>query len=176
MLPSDEVNVERLPTGDDFPVVGPNALASIAQRAWARIFDELLTGLPYIVALYILYPDAMKGEASGTTPETSLPLWLVIGLTLISIFYEVGLIAWRGQTLGKMLLGIRVAQYLDGRNPSIGQSALRCLLPAAIAVVLEAVIPGSSILVAAFFLSALLNPLRRGWHDLAGGTVVVRKR
>lgn len=165
----------RLPEADDFPIAGPNSIAPFGQRAYARVFDELLTGVPFIALAYLLLPDVMNFDTSSGQTPPPFPLWFILASTVVGIGYEVVLIAWRGQTLGKWLLHIRVARFTDGAKPTWGQSALRCLLPSAISIVLDEIgIP--SPLVAVFYLSVFLNPLMRGWHDLAGGTVVVRTR
>ena len=170
----------RLPQVDDFPTTGPNALAEFRQRAWARVIDELLTEIPFVILYFILVWLALANDPTLTPQSVSLSrateLWVLVAGVACALVYEVVAIAWRGQTLGKWLLGIRVASFTDGKRPSWSQSALRCLLPAVAgtaALVLVGVSAFGAVIVLA---SAWFTPLRRGWHDTAGGTIVVRTR
>jgi len=109
---------------------------------------------------------------SGTS-TAPLPRWPVFVGIAIAVVYETAFIAWKGQTLGKMLLGLRVARLVNGTTPDRSQSALRALVPAS-ALSLPGVIGISLYLVV--LLMAVPSDLRRGIHDHAGGTVVVRSR
>lgn len=165
----------RLPGPDDFPASGPHALATIWQRGAARALDELLLLMPVFLVLLVAEPDLLLDPAtSGSSSELVIPVWITAVSVVIGVAYETALIAWRGQTLGKFALGIRVARYADGRRPDVGQAALRCLLPTAFAVLCAAV--GADVLALLIYFTALGSPLLRGWHDIAGGTVVVRTR
>ena len=53
------------------------------------------------------------------------PLWAVL-----AVAYEAPLVAWRGQTVGKLALGIKVARLDDGRPPLWWQATMRIGLPA----------------------------------------------
>ena len=92
----------------------------------------------------------------------------------IAVVYETTFIAWKGQTLGKMLLGpAGSAQLVNGIKPDRSQSALRALVPAS-ALSIPGAIGISLYLVV--LLMAIPSELRRGIHDHAAGTVVVRSR
>ncbi len=170
----------RVPTVEDFPESGVNALAMFSQRAWARVIDEVLVTIPFYFALLVLAaltldPDGQPTQATEEVRQ-HLPLWLIVGSFAISIAYETIAIGWRGQTIGKWALGIRVARFADGRRPGWDQSLLRCLLPTCAAVVAFWVLGFSAFGAFAVLASAYFNTMRRGWHDEAGGTVVVRTR
>ena len=66
---------------------------------------------------------------------------------------------------------MRVAQLVNGRRPDVGQSALRSLLPLTVLA-----IPVLVLACPLIYLTSIFNPLGRGIHDQAGGTVVVRSR
>ena len=74
------------------------------------------------------------------------------------------------------MLGLRIARYADGGRPDWGQAALRALLPAAGGAVCFALLQVSTFGLVLVLASAYFLPLRRGWHDVAGGTVVIRTR
>ena len=46
-----------------------------------------------------------------------VPRWPVFVGIAIAVVYETTFVAWKGQTLGKMLLGLRVAQLVNGIKP-----------------------------------------------------------
>lgn len=178
----------RIPTADDFPDTGPNALAGFGQRAWARSIDATFIYFPLFFTAFVYSVLAAGGSFDLNDPVTAdpqaprqstlqlVPLWLIILLIALAVAYEVIAVAWTGQTIGKWVAGIRVARYVDGKKPTLEQAALRCLLPTLAGVatlVLFDVMPAGALMV---LLTAYFFPLRRGWHDVAGGTVVVRTR
>ena len=144
--------------------VEAGALATIGRRFVARLIDALIVALPASLALWP-YIDADEGTIDG-------PLWLVYLLGLVvPAMYEIVFIAWRGQTVGKVIMSVRVVQLDGGEVPSASQSAIRALLPLA---VLNLPLPPISTLAGmAIYLWAFTSPLRQGLHDRAAGTVVV---
>jgi uncharacterized RDD family membrane protein YckC len=151
----------------DFPPRGPNSLASFAERGVARFIDILIPTLPVVIVVMVLI-------ARQPTPDVAkLPTWprgLLIGLVLA---YETVCVGWRGRTVGKVLFGTRVARLLKGTRPDWGQAFMRALVPVAALSVPWELGPGLYVCV---FLSATFSPIRRGLHDQAAGTVVVRTR
>jgi uncharacterized RDD family membrane protein YckC len=165
----------RLPRLEDFPEAGPNALASIQQRGFARVIDELMVSIP-ILSIVLLVQRAVTGVPLSDPAEIEMPILLLAIPFAVQVVYEVVVTALWGQTLGKLALGIRVARYTDGGKPTWTQSSLRCLLWAAPAALGLAVLHQSVIGAVPVFLTALRYSLRRGVHDEAGGTIVVRTR
>ena len=155
------------PRAQDFPRSGPNSLASLLQRLAGWLLDILVTIVPATAAV-LPFVDLEQFVDTGELPTyaTAIPL-------IVWVIYEVVLLTWLGRTLGCWVLGIRVARYADGRNPNLEQSLLRALLPASIAAIPIPIINAGWIVV---YMGALYNPLRRGFQDFAGGTVVIRTR
>jgi len=151
----------------DFPARGPNSLASIPTRGIARVIDIVIPSLPVVVIVTVLV-------ARQSTPDANaLPHWprfVLIGLVLA---YETICVGWRGRTVGKVLLGTRVARLVKGTRPDWTQSFMRALVPVAALSIPFDLGPG---LYACVFLTAVFSPIRRGVHDHASGTVVVRTR
>jgi uncharacterized RDD family membrane protein YckC len=163
----DESEARTPPQVTDFPEAGVNSLASFGQRFGGWLIDLLVTGVPAtLLALPFIDVDAVVD--AGETPEWVLAL--NVGVWLL---YQVAMVAALGKTLGAMAVGVRIARYTDGKNPTIDQSALRALLPAVFPVIPVQFINAGWVVV---YMSALYNPLRRGFHDVAGGTVVIRTR
>lgn len=155
------------PRPQDFPPSGPNSLASLLQRLGGWALDLLVTVVPATVAV-VPFLDLEEVVETGELPifATAIPL-------LTWVVYEVVLVAWLGRTLGCWVAGIRIARYADGRNPTVEQALLRALLPASIAAIPIPIVNTGWVVV---YMGALYNPLRRGFHDFAGGTVVIRTR
>ena len=84
---------------------------------------------------------------------------------VINIGYAVILTAWRGQTVGKMILGIQVVDG-QGNIPGIGAVLLREVVGKFL----------SSIALGLGYLWVAWDREKRGWHDHIAGTYVVRKQ
>ena len=94
---------------------------------------------------------------------------LALTVLVITLLYEVTMIALRGQTVGKMMVGIRVVRADDGDIPDWGKSIGRWLV-----LVLPGLIPvGGFLLTLLVYLSPTFDDRRQGWHDKAAATVVV---
>jgi uncharacterized RDD family membrane protein YckC len=138
---------------DDDDVVGP--------RVAAALVDILV-----IVALFFVL-GLTVGEAEGEDAGFSVVLgtgatlaWIALGL----LYYFATEAVW-GRTLGKRLLGLRVART-DGRRAGAGAIAVRTLLR---------VVDVLPVLYLVGF--AVLLTAGKGWQrigDLAAGTAVVR--
>jgi uncharacterized RDD family membrane protein YckC len=144
---------DELPVGYQEP--------SFASRAFARLVDSLCF-VPITVLLAVVVSDrGFAGLAYG----------VLFGM------YEVGMTLWRGQTLGKMLLRLRVVDRVTGRRISPFQSLTRWAIWALPAIVGGLVSPLSGVLsfvTLIVFLAALRPPLHQGLHDMAAKTVVTK--
>jgi uncharacterized RDD family membrane protein YckC len=88
---------------------------------------------------------------------------LVIGLV------QVTLLTRRGQTLGKIAMGVRIVNYEDERNPGF----LRAVLMRQFVPSLVGAIPCLGNLFALVDVLSILGEERRCIHDLIAGTKVV---
>ncbi len=124
----------------------------------------MLIGIP---AVFVLLPFVtIKGNQ-----VTAIPAWGILPFIGMMVAYEVALDTWVGQTLGKMLFGVRVARLVNGTHPDVSQATLRALVPVSVLA-----IPLVALCYPFVYLSAMFSPMRRGIHDHAAGTVVVRTR
>ena len=153
-------------TPDQFPTEGPNSLASIGQRALGRAIDFVVLLIPFFL---IVLPNV---DTSGSDPTVDVSSGTRLLLLVAPLVYETVLIAWRGQTVGKIVAGTRVARLADGGTPIPTQAGMRAVVP--VGATLIPFVGG--ILSLAVYLVAIVHPLRQGWHDRAAGTVVVRTR
>jgi len=156
-----------MPTGpDSFPATGVNSLASYGVRAAARIIDTLIIAGPVLLAATVVLAE--RGTADQGFPRWSAAVWFALAVT-----YDTVLVAWKGQTVGMLAVGIKVARIDNGRRPSWAHAGIRIALPA-----MAAALPFDYAIVvySGIFTTAAWNPMRRGWHDKAAGTVVVATR
>ena len=140
------------PDGDDL-----GAVATPAQRIAGAVVDGAIL---QVAAL------ALAGADQATAA-------VVTGLAYLA--YQVGLVAWRSQTLAKMAVGTRVVDAATGGRPTLWQAATRAVVPLA-GVVVDVAVGGSragTLWVLAVYGSLLFDERRRGLHDRAAGTLVV---
>ena len=95
---------------------------------------------------------------------------LAVGFVVVTLMYEMTMIAVRGQTVGKMTTGIKVIRADDGDVPGWGKSIGRWLV-----LVLPGLVPFVGWLVTLLvYLSPTFDDRRQGWHDKAVATVVIQ--
>ena len=92
------------------------------------------------------------------------PLTILVNL-VIGWAYQGGFIATKGQTLGKVALGIQVVDS-KGDIPGIGAVLLREIVGKFL----------SAIALGLGYPWGAWDPEKRGWHDHIAGTYVVRKQ
>ena len=76
--------------------------------------------------------------------------------------YHVGMLTWRGATIGKMILNLKVVRF-DGHPIGFGIAMVRALSSIF-----------STIVMALGFLWVIWDPEKQSWHDKIAGTVVVQ--
>ena len=150
----------------DFDITSPpenqveQELASVAQRVGGALIDGLLTSMVVVVPLLFGLVDA-DGLEAGV---------IILGLFLFGAVYTVGPTALWGQTLGKIAVGTRVVAESDGSLPGWRRAAVRWALPGVLGR-----LPYVGIWVSLAIMASLVwDPRRRGLHDRAAGTIVVR--
>ena len=144
-------------TGVQFMQEQPVAKAGFFRRFAAFAIDWLTLS---IIADIVRFAYSF---GSGTDPWM-IHLEVAMGLsTILFLLYFTLLTGEGGQTLGKMLLGIRV-QGIDGSNVGYGRSFIRAL----------------GYIVSIFFMTflgflwALWDKKNQAWHDKIAGTEVVK--
>jgi uncharacterized RDD family membrane protein YckC len=117
---------------------------------WLRVAAYIIdVGILGIVAVILSSALGAAGQAMGA---------------LIFMAYFIGLWGTTGQTIGMMLLGLHVVRNLDGGKITWGNVVLRFV--------------GSLVAFACIYIGVIwvaFDSRKRGWHDMIGGTVVVRK-
>jgi len=138
-------------------------VASVAQRIGGALVDGLLTSMVVVVPLLL-------GVITIDDLRNQIPPGWALALLVFGAVYTVVPTALWGQTLGKVAVGSRVVTEADGSPPGWRRSAIRWALPG-----LVGRLPYVGVVVSvAVTASLLLDPRRRGLHDKAAGTIVVR--
>jgi uncharacterized RDD family membrane protein YckC len=159
-------------TPDDLPDSGSGSLAAIVPRGFARFMDLVVVGLLISIVGNQLIEIPVEGEA------VDVPLWFgALAIAMLGIYETVGIAVW-GRTLGKVGVRERVVRYDNGEKLRPYQATLRALIPLSPWIIglgvggdLET---GLLLLYPLIYLSAAINPMRRGLHDLAAGSIVLR--
>lgn len=181
--------------GADVPEPGepePQTLASPWSRLLARCADGFLEFLAAVPALVVLGPDLMKvlqaivaasrdGEFNLEGLETTrlmpaLALFTALQLALLGI--QIFLLTSRGQSLGKILLGVRVVRADDGEKPGFLRAWLLRELPSGTIQGLLQLVPIVGFFLRFAFVTTnylmIFREDRRCLHDFIAGTRVVR--
>jgi uncharacterized RDD family membrane protein YckC len=139
------------------PVVRP--LASRTARLVAVILDLFVSNLPVAVVF-------LMTQNSAESPETTnlrFTTWIT-GAAGVEILQWI-LLSLRGQTLGKIAMGVQIVDQLDGSNPGFFKAVVLRLLVRR----LLSIIPLFALIDVLF----ILGEDRRCIHDLIAGTKVV---
>jgi uncharacterized RDD family membrane protein YckC len=145
------------------PFVGTHEDVHVTgRRILATIVDGLIFGGLYAVMVLLFGSISSVGSADWNGSMPALPT-LLYGV--IVVLYYILLEGYLGQTVGKMLLGIKVVREDDGEVPGLGGATIRTLLR---------IVDGiSSYLVA--FITVLISGKNQRLGDMAAHTLVVRK-
>jgi uncharacterized RDD family membrane protein YckC len=171
--PGDYVNI---------PGAGAFKLAGMGQRFLARLIDGLIVGIPVVIIAIIIVaaiaPSADEIARGKSSTSVIVVLLVYVGaLLLLSVAYEVGMIAARGATVGKSAMGIRVvtAATAAQRGAGIGGGPAFARWGT---MFLPTIIPYLGNL---WLLICYLSPLfdstaRQGFHDKAAKTWVLSEK
>ena len=161
--------------------VGPGGakLATAGQRFLARLVDAIVYVVVYGVLIGIggvslASSSTTTVDANGITHTTTSGggvaafYGLIFLGSVLGFLYEWLFIAFKGQTLGKMALGVKVVRADNGQVPGLGKAFIRQIVPA----VGSAICGLLGLLV---FLSIFFDGTKRlqGWHDKAAGDFVI---
>jgi uncharacterized RDD family membrane protein YckC len=141
-----------------------NRKAPVMARAMAIYFDLIILSIIYTGGTIILMSGAIFNLAVSTTIAikilTACSIWVLFSPILLSTAYFTLLPAINGQTMGKIIMGIRVISATE-QKITIGQSFLRTT--------------GyflSTIPFCTGFYWAFFHKETRTWHDLISNTKV----
>ena len=131
-------------------------------KLYLRIFAALIDGFILIIIYFITaIITGILLHLVGISVNSLGTYFPHVFVLLVTAVYYTWLIGRHGQTLGKLILGIRVV-LLDDSKPGYGHAFLRW-----VGYVINGITFGLGYLV------ALFNSRRRGLHDFMVGTKVV---
>jgi uncharacterized RDD family membrane protein YckC len=147
-------------------VSGPPVAASdvhvTGRRVLAIIVDGLVLGVLFWVMSMIFGTSSVEGGAASASLGTLGTLLYAI----LAFGYFTLLEGQLGQTLGKMLLGIKVVREDNGEVPGLGAAAIRTVLR---------IIDALPFAYLVGFISILISSKNQRLGDMAANTLVVRK-
>ncbi len=144
------------------PTTGTLEIHVTGRRVLATIADGIALGVLFWVMSALF---GTTSSASATGVGASLEGFSALIFFVLVFAYYVILEGYLGQTLGKMLFGIKVVREDTGRVPGIGAAAIRTVLR---------IVDGLfSYLVA--FIAVLASSKNQRLGDMAAHTLVVRK-
>jgi uncharacterized RDD family membrane protein YckC len=152
------------PTGDGQPVEERAAVASLAQRLGGVVIDGLLTSMVVVVPLLLgmIHFD--------TVADLTISAGWAAALVAFGAVYTIVPTALWGQTAGKLAVGTRVVVEADGSVPGWRRSAVRWFVSEGVGRIAYVGLWISL----AVIVSVVIDARRRGLHDRAAGTIVVR--
>ena len=145
------------------PVVGIQEDVHVTgRRILATIVDGLILGALFTVMTMLFGSITSVGFANW---NGSMPAFASVLYGVIVVLYYVLLEGYLGQTVGKMVLGIKVVREDNGEVPGLGGATVRTLLR-----IVDGLL---SYLVA--FITVLISGKNQRLGDMAAHTLVVRK-
>lgn len=157
--------------GLDDDVVG--TVPSLSSRVGARVFDELVMAIPHLIVA------APYFAVTTDRFELDAPKWVAIVAAVLPIVYDFVFVAVAGATPGKMLFGLGVRRAADGGRVAPYQAGLRAFAPAiggvfALVATTEGWVSLFALVTPIVYASVTWDLRRRGLHDKAAGTIVLR--
>lgn len=158
--------------GFGFPTGNANAgqinLADPWMRLGARIIDAVIGFVIFgSIAVAIVGPDDFN-RFSGFN------FGVLLILVILGAAYEVGMVAWKGGTIGKLALGLRVVNQSDRNYPPTLQAAVLRWLPGLVGN-LGVIGSLASIVIAVLSIIWIFtDDYRRTVHDRIASTYVIK--
>lgn len=130
-----------------------------------RVLATIVDGVVLAVIFWLF--SALFGTTSAEGGEVSASVSGVASLVLfvLAFAYYIMMEGYLGQTLGKMLLGIKVVREDTGEVPGLGAAAIRTVLR---------IVDGFFFYIVAF-IAVLASQKNQRLGDMAAHTLVVRK-
>lgn len=161
------------PSPEPSPEVDLPPRAQLGRRASARILDILLL-FAVLTIVSIPFSEEVVQEDGDTIVEIE-PIVALFSV-LIVFAYEVGFVAWRAQTPGKIAMGIEVSDAATGAAPSFRQAVMRwLLLGISWSLVVPVLGPLGLIVMMLSYTSAFWDRGQQNWNDKIARTRVIAK-
>ena len=144
---------------------GQIVYASTGRRLVASLIDGLILSIFYIPISIVTNATATSNYGANSSYAASgISTILTLILMVIQFAYYVYFIGSRGQTPGKMAMGVKVVRKDAVAPVGYGKAFMREFVGKFI----------SSLILALGYLWILWDKEKQGWHDKIAGTIVVR--
>lgn len=130
-----------------------------------RVLATIVDGIVLSVVFWVMSMLFGSTSASGEQVGASLNGLAALVFFIVSVAYFIVLEGYLGQTLGKMLVGIKVVREDTGEVPGIGAATIRTLMR---------IIDGLFVYLVAF-IAVLASRKNQRLGDMLANTLVVRK-
>jgi uncharacterized RDD family membrane protein YckC len=147
-------------------VSGPPVAASDVHVTGRRVLAIIVDGLVLGVLFWVMSMLFGSSSAEGGAVSASLGTLGTFTYLIITFAYYALLEGYLGQTVGKMLLGIKVVREDNGEVPGLGAAAIRTVLR------IVDVLPFAYLV---GFIAVLISSKNQRLGDMAANTLVVRK-
>jgi uncharacterized RDD family membrane protein YckC len=147
-------------------VSGPPVAVSDVHVTGRRVLAIIVDGLVLGVLFWVMSLLFGSSSAEGSAVSASLGTVGTFTYLIITFAYYALLEGYLGQTVGKMLLGIKVVREDNGEVPGLGAAAIRTVLR------LIDVLPFAYLV---GFITVLISGKNQRLGDMAANTLVVRK-
>lgn len=148
--------------------------ANMGMRFVARLVDGLIIGCPSSIIVGVISAAMASGSSSPPSMGSSLGTQFLYTAVILVLYYiyEVLLVGTKGQTLGKMITGLKVVDAQTGQVNGFGPAAIRsAVFP----------LPGIILCIGSLWnLVCALSPffdsssgMQQGFHDKAAKTRVI---
>jgi uncharacterized RDD family membrane protein YckC len=146
-------------------VSGPPVATADVHVTGRRVLAIIVDGLVLGVLFWVMSLIFGTSSAEGGMASASLGILGTLLYAILAFAYFTLLEGNRGQTLGKMLLGIKVVREDNGEVPGLGAAAIRTVLR------LIDVLPFAYLV---GYISILITSKNQRLGDMAANTLVVR--
>lgn len=167
------------PMSTPAPASGVGAPGDLGTRFLARLIDHILLGIVnFVIIVPLIIAAAFTGVGNGMNPFGGFSVGSLIAAIVtaaITIGYFALMEANTGQTVGKMLIGLKTVGP-DGNKPTMEQALKR---NAWYALGIVPFLGGLAQLAVVIYIAVTINnsATRTGWHDtFAGGTRVIKTK
>jgi uncharacterized RDD family membrane protein YckC len=155
------------------PAPSREELAGLGRRTLAALVDAVFVGGLAVLGLLVLLGSGVFGGGNGAGGAIVAALTFVVGYAAIALLYAPAALVWlRGQTLGKLVVGIRVVRA-DRRAIGFWWAVYREVVVKGLLLGVAASLTGG-LAYLGNALYALADGRRRMLHDLLVESYVVR--
>ena len=142
--------------------VGVQEVHVTGRRVLATLVDGLMFGLFWVVMAALFGTITQEGTMYWNATMPAVP---TVTYALAVVLYYILMEGYLGQTVGKMLFGIKVVREDTGEVPGVGAATIRTLLR----------IVDGLFSYAVAFVAVLVTEKRQRLGDMAAHTLVVHK-